>query len=70
MVDSLALVNLGFLFAGLLFVKYALRDHGSASPPGPTGWPLIGNLLDFPKMKEWLTFAKWGEKWGTWCACR
>jgi len=33
-------------------------------PPGPKGWPLIGNLLDLPTTHEWEVFAKWGEKWG------
>ncbi|GAV99374.1 cytochrome p450 [Lentinula edodes] len=33
-------------------------------PPGPQGWPLIGNLLDLPTAYEWEIFAKWGERWG------
>ncbi|CCM03391.1 uncharacterized protein FIBRA_05521 [Fibroporia radiculosa] len=33
-------------------------------PPGPRGWPLIGNVLDFPTTQQWKTFAQWGEKWG------
>ncbi|KAK0484843.1 cytochrome P450 [Armillaria novae-zelandiae] len=33
-------------------------------PPGPKELPLIGNLLDMPTEKEWLTFAKWGERYG------
>ncbi|KAK0469239.1 cytochrome P450 [Desarmillaria tabescens] len=33
-------------------------------PPGPKELPLIGNLLDMPTEKEWLTFAKWGELYG------
>ncbi|EEB92377.1 hypothetical protein MPER_09122, partial [Moniliophthora perniciosa FA553] len=33
-------------------------------PPGPKRQPLIGNLLDMPSEKEWLTFAKWGELYG------
>ncbi|PBK94407.1 cytochrome P450 [Armillaria gallica] len=27
------------------------------------GLPVIGNLFDMPTEKEWLTFAKWGEKY-------
>ncbi|ESK88635.1 cytochrome p450 [Moniliophthora roreri MCA 2997] len=37
-------------------------------PPGPKRRPLIGNLLDMPSEKEWLTFAKWGEQYGDICS--
>lgn len=33
-------------------------------PPGPKGYPLIGNLFDMPDEKEWLTFAAWGKRYG------
>lgn len=33
-------------------------------PPGPKKWPLLGNLLDMPTAKEWLTFAQWGRTYG------
>ncbi|KAH9937586.1 cytochrome P450 [Fomitopsis serialis] len=33
-------------------------------PPGPPGWPLIGNALDVPKTGAWKTFAKWSDEWG------
>ncbi|KAK0501164.1 cytochrome P450 [Armillaria luteobubalina] len=57
---SIALV--GLIFTWQLF----RRAHRSTSPfpPGPRGLPLIGNLLDMPSQKEWLTFTKWGEKYG------
>ncbi|KAG1820513.1 cytochrome P450 [Suillus subaureus] len=35
-----------------------------AYPPGPPGWPLIGNVLDMPHIKPWLTFTEWGKKYG------
>ncbi|KAG2043176.1 cytochrome P450 [Suillus americanus] len=35
-----------------------------AYPPGPPGWPLIGNVLDMPYIKPWLTFTEWGNKYG------
>ncbi|KAF8639642.1 hypothetical protein AX17_000907 [Amanita inopinata Kibby_2008] len=37
-------------------------------PPGPKGLPLIGNALDMPFEREWLTFAKWGDIWGDVCS--
>ncbi|KAJ7482980.1 cytochrome P450 [Mycena galericulata] len=33
-------------------------------PPGPKGWPLIGNVLDMPKSHAWKTFARWGDIYG------
>lgn len=33
-------------------------------PPGPKGYPLIGNVLDMPTEREWLRFAEWGDNWG------
>jgi hypothetical protein len=53
--------------ASLLIVWYFLANKPSRSkglPPGPKPLPLIGNLLDVPKKKSWLTFAKWKEQYG------
>ncbi|KAI0771958.1 cytochrome P450 [Trametes elegans] len=33
-------------------------------PPGPRGWPLVGNILDMPSSYPWITFAHWAERWG------
>ncbi|PCH44802.1 cytochrome P450 [Wolfiporia cocos MD-104 SS10] len=33
-------------------------------PPGPKGWPLIGNVFDMPVSHQWKTFTEWGQKWG------
>ena len=33
-------------------------------PPGPTGLPVIGNMLQLPREKEWLTYAEWADKYG------
>ncbi|GJJ11062.1 hypothetical protein Clacol_005293 [Clathrus columnatus] len=38
--------------------------RGLKLPPGPPGRLLIGNLLDLPKSKEWLTFDQWTNKYG------
>ncbi|KAJ3810352.1 cytochrome P450 [Lentinula lateritia] len=41
-----------------------LEKRALSLPPGPRGFPLIGNLFDVPAEREWLTFAKWGETYG------
>ena len=35
-------------------------------PPGPKGWPLIGNLLDIPRSNFVKTHAEWARKYGAW----
>ena len=40
---------------------------GHSLPPGPPGWPIIGNVFDMPTKYQYETFAKWGEKWGAPC---
>ena len=36
-------------------------------PPGPRGWPLIGNIFDIPEVHAWKTFANWSKRWGKSC---
>ncbi|KAF9484052.1 cytochrome P450 [Pholiota conissans] len=58
-------LDIALLFLSGVLVKKALsRPSAAPLPPGPRGWPLLGNLLDMPTSREWLTFADWGRKWG------
>ncbi|KAG1855207.1 cytochrome P450 [Suillus subalutaceus] len=50
---------------GVYLVKrVVIRKNPAPYPPGPRGWPLIGNVLDMPRIKPWLTFTEWGQKYG------
>lgn len=55
-------------FSALLYTLFAFRDHrkrrGIPYPPGPPSWPVIGNLLDVPKLAPWLTYANMSKKYG------
>ena len=50
--------------AGFLLVWSArrLRARGPM-PPGPAGLPLLGNVLNVPKAKAWLTYMEWAERY-------
>ncbi|KAG1852855.1 cytochrome P450 [Suillus subalutaceus] len=61
-VDWLVLCLVG---VGVYLVKQVFSKKNPAPyPPGPPGWPLVGNITDVPNIKPWLTFAKWGKKYG------
>ncbi|KAK0436559.1 cytochrome P450 [Armillaria borealis] len=66
MLTSFATLDIAIVLAGLAFVWHVFRrsSRNAPFPPGPKGLPVIGNLFDMPTEKEWLTFAKWGEKYG------
>jgi len=48
----------------LVFRLFQRRRGAFPLPPGPKGYPLIGNLFDLPSSYEWLTWAKLGDEWG------
>ncbi|KAG2156216.1 cytochrome P450 [Suillus clintonianus] len=51
--------------AGVYLVKQVFSKKNPAPyPPGPPGRPLVGNLLDMPQVRPWLTLAQWGKTYG------
>ena len=60
-IDCLAL----FAFLSILLT---FRDHrkrrGLPYPPGPRSFPVIGNLLDVPKLSPWSAYAKMSKRHG------
>ncbi|KAF7968068.1 hypothetical protein HWV62_32053 [Athelia sp. TMB] len=52
---------LGFIvLAALYLVKASTQSR--KYPPGPRGWPVIGNLLDIPTFEEWVTYKSWSDE--------
>jgi hypothetical protein len=46
-------------------IQYRRRNpEGLPLPPGPSGLPLVGNILNFPKREAWLMAAEWRRKYG------
>jgi hypothetical protein len=51
-----------------LYTLFAFRDHrrrrGFPYPPGPSSWPVLGNLLNVPTLSPWLAYANMSKKYG------
>jgi hypothetical protein len=56
------------LFSVILFRQLKKgRDsnpNGLPLPPGPKGYPLIGNFFDMPADKTWVVYDEWHETYG------
>ncbi|KAF5355230.1 hypothetical protein D9758_005996 [Tetrapyrgos nigripes] len=48
----------------LVISKLLYDRRGLQLPPGPKGWPIIGNLLDVPGKHPWFVYEKWGKRYG------
>ena len=46
-----------------LYLLYALRGRksGVPLPPGPPRLPIVGNLLEFPRVHQHFKFTEWGK---------
>ncbi|KAG0702322.1 cytochrome P450 [Suillus ampliporus] len=65
MLTNVTWLDICLASVGVYLVKRAFTKKNPAPyPPGPPGWPLVGNVLDMPHTKPWLTFAEWGNKYG------
>ena len=57
------------LFSWIYFIQKLKRGkssnlQGLPLPPGPKGYPLIGNLFDLPVASSWLIYDKWFKTYG------
>jgi hypothetical protein len=48
----------------LYTARYYLASPYRKLPPGPRGYPIIGNLLEMRGSGQWLKFSEWQRKYG------
>ena len=47
-----------------VLVRLALRPSHLRLPPGPRGYPLVGNFFDLSSTQVWKQFGAWGKQYG------
>jgi hypothetical protein len=53
------------LFLASIWTIHAHRRHGGLPyPPGPRPLPILGNLLDVPKVFSWLAYTRLSKTYG------
>ncbi|KAI0253130.1 cytochrome P450 [Lactifluus subvellereus] len=52
------------LILSLVLLYWTSKRTRLQLPPGPKGWPLIGNLLDIPMVNFSRTYTEWARKYG------
>ncbi|KAJ3919103.1 cytochrome P450 [Lentinula edodes] len=52
-------------FLLLVVIVVRNRAHRLPLPPGPKGYPLIGNALSLPSERPWLTYCQWSKRFGS-----
>ena len=59
-------LTLSLLAAFLLVLafQYCRPSRSSSWPPGPKGWPLVGNIPDLSGPEPFKRFAEWRKDYG------
>jgi hypothetical protein len=57
-------IDLFPLGLGLIALRWYVRRTPLPLPPGPRGWPIIGNLLDMPSGDFGKAYTEWVGMYG------
>lgn len=49
----------------LCFIYITARKTRRKLPPGPPGWPVVGNTFDIPRHEPWTQYARLSQRYGT-----
>ncbi|KAJ8091918.1 hypothetical protein PM082_024152 [Marasmius tenuissimus] len=60
----LSIIATACLFFYVTYQALWRPTRKSNHPPGPTKLPVIGNLLQLPKMRQWVKFREWALEYG------
>ncbi|KAF9020326.1 cytochrome P450 [Hymenopellis radicata] len=63
MIFSVLYIDYILFLAAFYFLWRILNRPSLSLPPGPRGYPIIGNVLDMPQSKPWEMFGQWGDRW-------
>ena len=55
-------ISLGSVVLGCATLVRLTRRRRSNLPPGPKGYPVVGNLFDLPPTHIWEKFGEFGEQ--------
>ena len=64
MASEIVISVAGAALLGLGLVIYITKDKDSHLPPGPKRYPIIGNLLNFPRDHFYDAFNRWQKEYG------
>ena len=53
-----------FVYVRSFLDRKKLRTHGLPLPPGPKGWPVIGNMFDMQASQPWLAYRDLAVEYG------
>lgn len=54
-----------FILPLIAFVLFLSPGKSGSLPPGPPGYPIIGNLLGIPTEDKWKVYKQWARELGT-----